>query len=255
MGSEPPLYVVSDVHGHRRDLVDALADAGLVTPGRRTGPRWAGGAAHLWVLGDLLDRGPDGLGVIELVMSLQEQAPDQVHVLMGNHEALAWGRHQHPAGRFADSWRLNGGRARDQRGLRAHHLEWLRSLPVIARAGRWLLVHSDTTEYLRWGADPSSVNATVRSLLRTAAEEDAWEVWAGLTNRYEFLGPDGEAAAARMLDTYGGEQIVHGHSIIGSLVDLPSAQVTGPWEYAGGRALAVDGGRYDGGPLLLVQLV
>jgi hypothetical protein len=48
--------------------------------------------------------------------------------------------------------------------------------------------------------------------------------------------------------------IVHGHSIIGSLIDVPSEEVDGPISYAGGRVVAIDGGRYDGGPLLLVQL-
>ena len=46
----------------------------------------------------------------------------------------------------------------------------------------------------------------------------------------------------------------HGHSIIATLTgELPS-QTTGPLWQAGGRALAIDGGRYAGGPLLLVRL-
>jgi len=57
-----------------------------------------------------------------------------------------------------------------------------------------------------------------------------------------------------MLSTYGGECLVHGHSIIGSLIDRPSPEVDGPILYADGLALAIDGGRYDGGPLLLVRL-
>jgi hypothetical protein len=47
---------------------------------------------------------------------------------------------------------------------------------------------------------------------------------------------------------------VHGHSIIGSLLGVPSAQVDGPIMYAEGQVIAIDGGRYDGGPLLLVRL-
>ena len=48
-------FVVSDVHGHLDDLRHVLAQAGLVTD-----DRWVGGNASLWVLGDLVDRGPDG---------------------------------------------------------------------------------------------------------------------------------------------------------------------------------------------------
>jgi hypothetical protein len=60
--------------------------------------------------------------------------------------------------------------------------------------------------------------------------------------------------ARRMLATYGGEVIVHGHSIIGSLVNKPSSEVTEPLRYADGLVIGIDGGRYDGGPLLLVQI-
>lgn len=240
MGS---LYVVSDVHGHRDDLRRELDAVGF------------GGADRLWVLGDLVDRGPDGIGTIDLVRSLQREAPDRVHVLMGNHEALALGRHRFPFGRFADSWRVNGGRARDQEGLSPDHVAWLAGLPLMARVGDHLLMHSDTTEYLGWGDSVEEVNRTVHDLLADAEDLEAhWEVWARLTGRYDFAGPDGAETARRMLATYGGEGIVHGHSIIGMLVGVPSSEVTGPVVYADGLVLAIDGGRYDGGPLLVVRL-
>ncbi len=57
-----------------------------------------------------------------------------------------------------------------------------------------------------------------------------------------------------MLETFGGRRIVHGHSIIASLVHCFSEQVTGPISYADDLVIAIDGGRYDGGPLLLVEL-
>jgi hypothetical protein len=57
-----------------------------------------------------------------------------------------------------------------------------------------------------------------------------------------------------MLDTFGGQTIVHGHSIIGLLVNKPSREITDPIAYADGLVVAIDGGRYDGGPLLLVRL-
>ena len=57
-----------------------------------------------------------------------------------------------------------------------------------------------------------------------------------------------------MLSTYGGEVIVHGHSIIGTLLDIASPEVTQPLLYADGLVLDIDGGRYDGGPLLIVRL-
>ena len=80
-----------------------------------------------------------------------------------------------------------------------------------------------------------------------------FDVFAALTSRFDFNGTDGARVARGVLDTLGGEQVVHGHSIIGTLVDVPSAEVEGPLTYADGLVVAIDGGRYDGGPLLLVE--
>ena len=241
-------YVVSDVHGHLDDLRDVLLRAGLLD----SEDRWAGGDADLWVLGDLIDRGPDGIGVIRLVRSLQEQAPDSVRVLMGNHEALMLGCHLFPDTRFAELWVVNGGHLEDQRGLTDDDVAWLRALPVLARTGGYLLMHSDTQDYLAWGGTVDEVNQTVAALLAGDDAQQHFDVFASLTSRFDFK--DDPGVARTMLKLLGGEHIVHGHSIIGTLVDQPSEQTEGPYTYADGLVLAIDGGRYDGGPLLLVEL-
>ncbi|HET7357846.1 MAG TPA: metallophosphoesterase family protein [Nocardioidaceae bacterium] len=245
------LYVVSDVHGHLDDLHRVLADAGLVDEDGD----WAGANAELWLLGDLVDRGPNGIGVIRLMRALQDQAPENVHVLLGNHEALALGMNRFPAGRIADSWMVNGGRFDDQEALTEDEVRWLADLPAMGRVGDYLLTHSDITTYLEWGSSIEQVNDTVRAALADPTDEgEHWQMWTRLTGRYAFAGRDGATRAARMLETYGGECLVHGHSIIGSLLGVPSAQVDGPIMYAEGQVIAIDGGRYDGGPLLLVRL-
>jgi hypothetical protein len=242
-------FVVSDVHGHLDDLRVVLAQAGLVTD-----DRWVGGDASLWVLGDLVDRGPDGIGVLRLVRSLTAQVPDQVHMLMGNHESLMLGEKLFPRTRFDDIWQFNGGIASDQAALDEEDVAWLRSLPVMALAGDYLLMHSDTTHYLSWGGSVDEVNSTLAAVLAGDDADQHFEVFAALTDRFDFAGPDGGDVARKMLATYGGEAIVHGHSIIGSLVNKPSREVTEPLRYADGLVIGIDGGRYDGGPLLLVQL-
>lgn len=243
-------YVISDVHGHLADLRQRLLDGGLVD----AEDRWVGGEAELWVLGDLTDRGPDGIGVIRFVRSLLDQAPEQVHVLMGNHEALMLGEKLFPGSKFAEVWQINGGRRSDQDGLTDDDVAWLRALPAMARVGDHLLMHSDTTEYLAWGSTVDEVNATITSLLADDVVQQHFEVFAALTSRYDFAGSDGAAVARNVLETFGGSRIVHGHSIISTLIDRPSHEVVEPLLYADGLVVGIDGGRYDGGPLLLVQL-
>jgi hypothetical protein len=250
MGGMGSTYVVSDVHGHLADLREVLAGAHLVD----ADDRWTGGDADLWVLGDLVDRGPDGIGVVRFVRSLQEQAPDRVRVLMGNHEALMLGYHLFPDTRFAEVWMINGGHQVDQEGLTEDDVAWLRALPVMAHTSDHLLMHSDTTGYLAWGDSVEAVNSTVAALLSGDDAQRHFDVFAALTDRFAFKGSDGARVARGMLERLGGERIVHGHSIIGTIVDAPSEATEGPLIYADGLVVAIDGGRYDGGPLLLVEL-
>ena len=97
------------------------------------------------------------------------------------------------------------------------------------------------------------VNARVGELVTSGRLDDCFDVFAALTSRFDFAADDGADEARRMLGTFGGDLIVHGHSIIGLLTGRASAEVTGPLAYADGLVLAIDGGRYDGGPLLLVS--
>lgn len=259
---EQSTFVVGDVHGHRAELVAALQDAGLVDD---VGD-WSGDGAQVWFLGDFVDRGPDGIGVIELVMRLVSQAAEaggSVRTLLGNHEVLMLGMH-----RFGDtevpsdfglrsferSWRLNGGRPEDIDGLTDEHIEWLLSCPVVAHAADHLLLHSDTTAYLEWGDDQESINAAVHDVLKGEDLPDWWEIWRRMTTRYAFRGPDGPEVAERMLELLGGSRIVHGHSVIADQLGLAPAEVTEPLLYAGERVLGVDGGVFVGGPMLVVPL-
>ena len=256
-------YVVSDVHGQVGPLAAALRHANLVDSGQD----WCGGHARLTFLGDYFDRGPDGIGVVDLIRRLQDQcgaAGGRVDALIGNHEILALGMNRFggehvPSGlwsrrSFGRSWAMNGGQARDQRGLTDEHIEWLTDLDAVVLAGSDLLVHSDTTEYTRWGDTTEQINGAVREVLAGDDLEQWWQCWVRLTSRYAFAGVDGEEVAGALLDRLGGERVVHGHSVVATFTGQDPSRVTGPLSYAGGRVLAIDGGVYGGGPCLVVRL-
>jgi hypothetical protein len=258
-------FAVGDVHGYRQDVTAALRERDLVDDSGD----WCGGAAEVWFAGDLMDRGPDGIGVIEDLMRWETQAADaggHVGSVLGNHDLLALAvrrfrdqvvpdgpPHEVPRS-FALSWMINGGQVRDQELLTEEKAEWLATLPAAVRLDDDLLLHADTTEYLRWGTDLASVNAAIHDVLHGNDLSLWWELWRCMTTRYAFLGPDGPTQARQVLDVLGGERVVHGHSVIGDLRQMSSYDVSEAWSYADGLALAVDGGIYDGGPSLVVPL-
>jgi hypothetical protein len=87
--AEPPQRIVAigDLHGDYAAYLDIVEAAGL---GDAKG-RWTGGKTILVQLGDVPDRGPDTLKIIEHLKTLQKaaaKAGGEVIVLVGNHEAM-----------------------------------------------------------------------------------------------------------------------------------------------------------------------
>jgi hypothetical protein len=251
-GPTRPTFVVGDVHGCARTLLDLLRDAWLAD---RFG-RWCGQDARLWLLGDLVDRGPDGVGTIDLVRRLQRDG--DVRCLLGNHELLLLGALRFgdvptgwPVGTFRRLWELNGGRARDLARLTPEHVAWLQSLPAVALEGETLLLHADSDLYLRYGGTLAVVDAGIRA---AASGDDPAALSLALdavSDRHAFAYP---GAAERMLATLGGRRIVHGHTPIAFVLDVPGADVTEPFVYDGGRCVNVDHGLFLGGRGFVTEL-
>lgn len=266
-----PLYVVGDVHGYLDELVGALQAQGLID----SEGNWSAGTSRLWFLGDFTDRGPDGIGVIDLVMRLSAEAAaagGYCKALMGNHELLLLG-----AKRFGDTpvnsgagtatfqaaWLLNGGQKTDMERLEDHHLQWMSRLDAVVEEDGHLLMHSDTTAYLDYGDSIEAVNDTVHEILTRNDADECWDIFRKLTKRFAFRDESGPQAVRELLGAYGGNRIVHGHSPIPYLLgDVGSEdgssgggpEVEGPHVYADGLAIAMDGGVTMAGMLLVCQL-
>ena len=253
--TDSPVYIVGDVHGLLDRLVELLQNAGLINKNQA----WSGGEARLWFMGDFFDRGPDGVGVVDLIMRLQAEAPQSggsVEALVGNHEltilsARFFGERMASHNKtFTTHWRDNGGQTEDLVALTDRHVEWITNLPAMAREGDRLLVHADVLLYTRYGSTIDEVNAAFRALLHNR-DEAAWDrILEEFSGRLDFWekNPDGVANAARFLWQYGGSQIVHGHTPIAKMTGQPDEDVIEPFVYSSGLCVNVDGGMYKGGP-------
>ena len=81
------VVAIADIHGAYEPMLKALQNAEVVGDDLS----WSGGGAHLVIVGDILDRGPDSRQAMDLLMRLEVEAIDaggRVHVLIGNHEAM-----------------------------------------------------------------------------------------------------------------------------------------------------------------------
>lgn len=260
MSETGPVLVVGDVHGELTKLLGLLQTAQLIDGHKQ----WCGHNAQLWFTGDFFDRGPDGIGVVELIMRLQTEAAQvggRVGALLGNHEPLFLGAWRFGAQRngwgmsFRDCWERNGGQRSDMERLTSTHLTWLTSLPAMALVADRLLIHADATMYPEYGRSLEEVNAAVATVLHSD-DSTAWEHLLNLfSQRLAFADkrpglphPARQAAAAQLLETYGGRQIIHGHTPISTITGARPQAVTQPLVYAGGLCINIDGAMCADGP-------
>jgi hypothetical protein len=236
------VWAVGDPQGWREPLMRVLGSIGLVDPDGR----WTGGCATLAVAGDLVDRGPDGVGVISLLIRLQAQGAD-VRVVIGNHDVLLLAARRFGGDLHAE-WIESGGVASDLEHLTGAQVEWLCRLPAMIALEDSLVVHADALFYQEYGCTPDAVNA---EFLRVLAGDDLTE-WRQLLDRFgehrAFVGDQGEARLAEFLATFSGERLVHGHTPIARMLGVPPESVTEAYVYREGRCVDVDPGIYLGGP-------
>ena len=258
--SPRPIYIIGDVHGHLIKLVKLLQDAQLIDAERS----WKASTAMLWFMGDFVDRGPDGVAVLDLVMSLQTEAAaagGSVSSLLGNHEMLLlaayrFGRRSTGLGsNFLARWKQNGGNREDISSLTLSHLDWMSHLPAMALVDDYLFIHADAPFYINYGRTVDEVNAVFNKLLNRS-DALAWEeMLEEFARRGAFMyATPGEELARRFLSIFGGRQLVHGHTPISSMLRCRPTKVDGPWIYAGGQCVNVDGGMSLGGSGFVYQL-
>lgn len=151
-------YVIGDIHGYLSRMFDVLQKANF---------DWEND--ELYVLGDIIDRGPESA---EALIWAMEEAPRNVHFLLGNHEDMAYRgllivRDEGSVNDYIydNPWSWNGGHrslndCRELRGSEWCHkaANWISKLPlyytVQVNGMNILLVHAGlTTGGIRLGDD------------------------------------------------------------------------------------------------------
>jgi hypothetical protein len=255
-----PTHVIGDVHGQYDKLIRILRDADLISGDLR----WTGADSALWLIGDLVDRGPDGIKVIDLAMRLQREAAaagGSANTLIGNHDILLlaayhfgdWPRKRRPES-FTAIWERNGGNPEDLALLDGRQVEWLSNLPTMTHCGPYLLTHGDTMLYTRYGRTVTQLNANMRELRHTMDPVAWYRLLSEFGEHRVFTSATGPKRAHEFLEHFGGERIVHGHTPISRITGGEAAQVTAPLIYADGLCVDVDGGMYLGGPGFVYRL-
>eukprot|EP00906_Rhabdomonas_costata_P036003 RCo050547 len=157
------LFAIGDLHGDLHNALRVFQLCNLTTEGGQ----WIGGDATLVQTGDVVDRGPDTLKLLNLLSAMQQQAlasGGRIVRLLGNHEVMAFkGRlkYVHPD----DLRSFGGAAARFQAFQKSGTFGYLRGLDSLVILNRTLFVHAGLTpELVR--ISPQRINDLVRTELQ-----------------------------------------------------------------------------------------
>lgn len=81
------IVVIGDLHGDYDNFEKIIKGTGLVD----SHLHWKAGDTHFVQTGDIMDRGPNAKGIMDVLMAIEgeaEAAGGKVHVLIGNHEEM-----------------------------------------------------------------------------------------------------------------------------------------------------------------------
>ena len=141
-------FAVADLHG-RSDLLEAAL---VAIEGRAA-------SGTVVFLGDYVDRGPDGAGVLQRLMDGPPSGWRWV-CLKGNHEAMMALALRNPD--RLDWWIGNGGDATvasytERRDWVARHLPWIEALPAMQADAHRVFVHAGVDRAMPLDAQPDKV--------------------------------------------------------------------------------------------------
>ncbi len=221
------IYALSDPHGGYATLGALLQANHLVTsfsadPREANKAEWTGGTAILVVAGDLIDKGPESLGVIDLLRSLEKQAPmhgGRVVVTLGNHEAefLDDPKNDKATREGLDATGIDrelDAQGIDPKDVAAAHDDagrgaWLRDLPFAVRIKKWFFAHGGNThgdslhdleDKLEGGLDKHGWGDDDVTGSGSILEDQSW-----------YGDPDKDDTGRKYADALGVEHIVFGH--------------------------------------------
>lgn len=150
LDTQADVFAMGDVHGDYQRLVELLAGAGVIggIPAAPDHPVWTGGHAVLVFTGDMIDKGPDAVGVLSFVRALQSAAASaggRVVVLMGNHEAEFLAAPSAKARDFPGQLTRAGLKPHEVAACGGEIGNFLCSLPFGVRVNDWFFSHAGNT--------------------------------------------------------------------------------------------------------------
>lgn len=191
--------LIGDVHGCLSELVQLIQKL------------YIDASTRLIFLGDLVDRGPDPLGVVRFVKWLQGSSGIETYCLLGNHEEklVRWAKHERnrAINGKANPMKIDDAKRAEYDRFSLQDLNWMASLPTYLRfttgEQRWIATHAGVP------TDKPIEEQKFSELVRTRYVDKDTGAYASTGNAF-----DTPENSVRWYERWTGpEHVVYGHAI------------------------------------------
>lgn len=226
------IYVISDPHGNMDAFVSILK-AGKVINDKY---EWIYGKNHLFIIGDIFDRGSDVLPILWLCYKLDYEAAKAggtLHFTNGNHEDMVLsGNYKYTIQKYRD---IAKELKMEYKQLFSNDTElgrWIRSKNIIEKIGPYLFVHAGiSTNLAKRNVSITDINDTMRMYFGVGKKnikdtvsiayslfDRSGPIWyRGLVLNDEKYSPISQKDLDNILSLYEVDRIIVGHTIFDSI--------------------------------------
>lgn len=235
------MLILSDPHGNLEAFLSVLNSQGIIN----NKYEWNWGKGHLFIIGDVFDRGDDVLPIFWLIYKLEAEAlkaGGQVHFVLGNHEEMILRNNiRYTNKKYKNLAEKLGIEYRELWNRRSELGYWLMTRNTIEVIGNNLFVHAGLSkEFLEDDWQIPQLNEMISSFLYMTKEQrensaDAkflfgsnGPIWyRGMVRDDEKYNPLSEENVDKILQKYNVGRIYVGHTIFDEVSRFYDGKVIG----------------------------
>lgn len=206
----PTIFAIGDLHADLDAARTTFRLAGLIDDK----DKWIADNVHVVQTGDITDRGPDGLQMLQWFKKLEAESAGHLTLLLGNHETMnLMGDWRYVS---ADDMTSFGGKSERIKAFQpgGDWRDWLMQHPVTTKMGDTIFVHGGIhPDFATLGID--QINAEIHNALNSGQDPDGILGSNGpLWYRDYILAPETEACPLleKALSALEAKRMVVGHT-------------------------------------------
>lgn len=219
-------FATSDIEGGIMGFILMLRKAGIIDANYN----WSYGNSHLFIMGDVFDRGQYVSQCLWLIYKLEQEAATaggKVHFILGNHDIMNLiGDFRYVHAKYTDNVPVLGETLTSLYDANSELGKWLRSKNVIERAGNTIFLHAGVSpEVAALNQSVTTLNNYVNPVInKTCTSADCKTATGSTYGLYWYRGMANQALTQTqvnsILTSLGAERAFIGHTILNNQITL-----------------------------------